>query len=69
MQIVGIDSCFLKFCCKGEETNGGAVESRGIFTLENDDMLYSNENYPVEREQLMIPEKKNGTIVGAMSFE
>lgn len=64
MQMVGIDSCFLKFCCKGEETNGGAVESRGFFKLENDNMLYSNENYPVEREQLMILEKKRGQLLG-----
>lgn len=60
--MVRIDSCFLKFCCKEEETNGDAVESRGF--LENDNILYSNENYPVEREQLMIPEEKRGQLLG-----
>lgn len=62
--MVGIDHCFLKFCCKGEETKSGAVESKGFFKLEKDNRLYTNENYPVEREQLMILEEKGDNCWG-----
>lgn len=52
---------------KGKRSVGCSSVKRGFSHGKMATGLYANENYPVEREQLMVLEEK-GTLAGAMSL-